>query len=327
MPIVKREDLLEDAAWALDVPVPERSHSALRQACCLCGEDEGEPVAVGEDFDDRERRGDSFLVLHCRACGVGYLGRPSSGHVGAANDGAHTEGAHTEGAHTDAGTVLRHRRVRRLLGRELQRGSVPARVLVIGDAAAASSFAMLLNDRKVAVDTLEHIDPSTTGGRIEPRGSRSDVAVVIDEAGRLEDPVEALATLRRCGCTRLFLVMDNFDARSCRVFRGRHWVGYDFPHRLFWFEPRAVRALVERAGFELESLRTVSAPDRWTRSTHRFLRDWSAPPWLANRFAGRAFGATVLASALEALATLSGAGSVLVATCRSRADEPTPVST
>jgi len=186
---------------------------------------------------------------------------------------------------------------------------------------------MLLNDRKVAVDTLEHIDPSTTGGRIEPRGSRYDVAVVIDEAGRLEDPVEALATLRRCGCTRLFLVMDNFDARSCRVFRGRHWVGYDFPHRLFWFEPRAVRALVERAGFELESLRTVSAPDRWTRSTHRFLRDWSAPPWLANRFAGRAFGATVLASALEALATLSGAGSVLVATCRSRADEPTPVST
>ena len=322
MPIVKREDLLEDAAWALDVPVPERSHSALRQACCLCGEDEGEPVAVGEDFDDRERRGDSFLVLHCRACGVGYLGRPSSGPVGAANDGAHTEGAHT-----DAGTVLRHRRVRRLLGRELQRGSVPARVLVIGDAAAASSFAMLLNDRKVAVDTLEHIDPSTTGGRIEPRGSRYDVAVVIDEAGRLEDPVEALATLRRCGCTRLFLVMDNFDARSCRVFRGRHWVGYDFPHRLFWFEPRAVRALVERAGFELESLRTVSAPDRWTRSTHRFLRDWSAPPWLANRFAGRAFGATVLASALEALATLSGAGSVLVATCRSRADEPTPVST
>ena len=317
MPILKREELIEDAAWTLDVPAPERSHPALRQACCLCGEDEGEPVAVGENFDDRERRGDSFLVLHCRACGVAYLGRPSSGHVGAAN----------EGAHTNAGALLRHRRTRTLLGRELQGRSVPARVLVIGDAAAASSFATLLSERTVAVDTLEHIDPSSTGGRIEPRGSRYDVAVVIEEAGRLEDPVEALATLGRGGCTRLVLVMDNFDARSCRVFRGRHWVGYDFPRRLFWFEPRAVRALVNRAGFELESLRTVSAPDRWTRSTHRFLRDWGAPPWLANRFAGRALGATVLASALEALATLSGAGSVLVATCRSRADEPTPVST
>ena len=317
MPILKREELIEDAAWVLDVPVPERSHPALRQACCLCGEDEGEPVAVGEDFDDRERRGDSFLVLHCGACGVAYLGRQSSDHVGAAN----------EGTHTDAAAVLRHRGTRALLERALQGRSVPARVLVIGDVAAASSFATLLNDRKVAVDTLEHIDPSSTGGRIEPRGSRYDVAVVIDEAGRLEDPVDALATLRRRGCTRLVLVMDNFDARSCRVFRGRHWVGYDFPRRLFWFEPRAVRALVNRAGFELESLRTVSAPDRWTRSAHRFLRDWGAPPWLANRFAGNAFGATVLASALEALATLSGAGSVLVATCRSRAGEPAPVST
>ena len=86
MPILKREELIEDAAWTLDVPAPERSHPALRQACCLCGEDEGEPVAVGEDFDDRERRGDSFLVLQCRACGVAYLGRPSSGHVGAANE-------------------------------------------------------------------------------------------------------------------------------------------------------------------------------------------------------------------------------------------------
>jgi hypothetical protein len=177
----------------------------------------------------------------------------------------------------------------------------------------------------VAADAFEHVDPSATGGRIEPRGSRYDIAVVIGEAERLADPVQALATLRRRGCTRVVLVMENFDARSCRAFRGRHWVGYDFPRRRYWFEPRAVRALVKQAGFELESLTTASAPDRWTRSTHRFLRDWGAPPWLANRFAGRAFGARVFASALEALAKVSGAGSVLVASCRSPACEPTPL--
>jgi hypothetical protein len=82
---------------------------------------------------------------------------------------------------------------------------------------------------------------------------------------------------------------------------------------------------VKQAGFEIESLRTASAPDRWTRSTHRFLRDWGAPSWLANRFAGRAFGARVFASALEGLANASGAGSVLVASCRSSANEPTPL--
>ena len=189
----------------------------------------------------------------------------------------------------------------------------------------ASVATLLYDTRSAAVDALEHIDPSATGGRIEPRGSRYDIAVIIGEAERLADPEQALATLRRRGCARLVLVMDNFDARSCRVFRGRHWVGYDFPRRLHWFEPRAVQALVKRAGFELESLETASAPDRWTRSAHRFLRDWGAPPWLANRFAGRAFAATVFASALESLARLSGAGSVLVASCRSSVDEPTPL--
>lgn len=317
MPILKGEGLIENTAWELEVPVLERAYPALPQACCLCGEDEGEPVAVGEDFDYRGQHGDSFIVLHCRACGVAYLGRQSSDRVRAVNDDART----------DAVAVLRHRGARKLLRRELRRGFLPARVLVVGDVAAANSVATMLYDRSAAVGTLEHIDPSSTGGRIESRGSHYDIAIVIDEAGKLADPVQALATLRRLGCMRLILVMDNFDARSCRVFRGRHWVGYDFPRRLYWFEPRAVHALVKRAGFELESLGTASAPDRWTRSTHRFLRDWGAPPWLANRFAGRAFGAMVFASALEALATLSGTGSIIVASCRSSTDEPTPVST
>jgi hypothetical protein len=316
MPILKREELIENATWAVDVPLSAAALPARRQGCCLCGEDEGEPVAVGEDFDDRGPRGDSFIVLHCVACGVAYLGSQSSAHLRAANDDQRT----------NAIALLRHRGARKVVRRELRRHSLPERVLVVGDDAAASSVAMLFDDDlSVAADTLEHIDPSSTGGRIEPRGSRYDIAVVIGEAERLADPVQALATLRRRGCTRVVLVMENFDARSCRVFRGRHWVGYDFPRRLYWFEPRAVRALVKRAGFELESLTTASAPDRWTRSTHRFLRDWGAPPWLANRFAGRAFAARMVAFALEALANASGAGSVLIASCRSLADEPIPL--
>jgi len=316
MSILKDEDLIENSPWALDVPAPERDLLALQQGCCLCGEDEGEPVAVGEDFDDPGPHGDSFIVLHCTACGVAYLGRRSADHARAASDTPRTH----------AVDVLRHRGARKLLLRELRRGSLPERVLVVGDAAAARAVAaMLYGGRSPAADALEHIDPSATGGRIEPRGARYDVAVIIDEVERLADPVQALATLRRQGCTRLVLVMDNFDARACRLFRGRHWVGYDFPRKLYWFEPRAVHALVRRAGFEVEWLGTASAPDRWTRSTHRFLRDWGAPPWLANRFAGRVSVASVFASALEALARLGGAGSVLVASCRPSANEPSPL--
>ena len=315
MSILKGDDLIVSSSWALGVPAPERVLPALQQGCCLCGEDEGEPVAVGEDFDDRGPRGDSFIVLHCVACGVAYLGRRSSDDARAASDAPRT----------DALEMLRHHGARKLLRRELRRGSAPERVLVVGDAAAASTVAtMLYGHRSPADEALEHIDPSSTGGRIEPRGADFDIAVVIGEVERLADPVQALATLRHRGCTRLVLVMDNFDARACRLFRGRHWVGYDFPRKLYWFEPRAVRALVTRAGFEVESVGTASAPDRWTRSTHRFLRDWSAPSWLANRFGGRAPVASVFASTLEALATLRGSGSVLVASCRSSANEPTP---
>ena len=128
MPVLKREDLTGNATWALDVSVSARADPALRQGCCLCGEDEGEPVAVGEDFDDRGPRGDSFIVLHCVACGVAYLGRQSSDYVRATHDALRT----------DALAALRHRGTRKLLRRALRRGSLPERVLVVGDDAAAS---------------------------------------------------------------------------------------------------------------------------------------------------------------------------------------------
>jgi SAM-dependent methyltransferase len=40
--------------------------------CCICGDEEADPVAVGQDFD-RETGGDSFLARRCRGCGLVYL--------------------------------------------------------------------------------------------------------------------------------------------------------------------------------------------------------------------------------------------------------------
>ena len=55
-------------------PAPEQTHPlALEPAsCCLCGNGDVEPLAVGEDFEDATTR-DSFLIVRCRQCGMVYL--------------------------------------------------------------------------------------------------------------------------------------------------------------------------------------------------------------------------------------------------------------
>src|SRR5687767_8526173 len=46
--------------------------------CCLCGVEEGAPVAVGEDFEYRTS-GDSFIAMRCAHCGLVYLNpRPAA---------------------------------------------------------------------------------------------------------------------------------------------------------------------------------------------------------------------------------------------------------
>jgi hypothetical protein len=59
---------------AQPAPAPEQTRRlALEPAsCCLCGNGEVEPLAVGEDFEDATTR-DSFLVVRCRQCGMVYL--------------------------------------------------------------------------------------------------------------------------------------------------------------------------------------------------------------------------------------------------------------
>ena len=41
-------------------------------ACCICGVDESEPIAVGEDFEYRTSP-DSFQAVRCQRCGLVYL--------------------------------------------------------------------------------------------------------------------------------------------------------------------------------------------------------------------------------------------------------------
>jgi hypothetical protein len=60
-------------------------------SCCLCDNGDIEPLAVGEDFEDRTAR-DSFLVVRCRQCGMVYLDPVPSpeGHDRLGTDGPNT---------------------------------------------------------------------------------------------------------------------------------------------------------------------------------------------------------------------------------------------
>ena len=51
---------------------PTASLSLVPARCCLCEDDDAEPVAVGEDFEYRTSP-DSFLAMRCRGCGLIYL--------------------------------------------------------------------------------------------------------------------------------------------------------------------------------------------------------------------------------------------------------------
>jgi hypothetical protein len=51
--------------------------------CCVCGDENADPIAVGEDFEYRTSA-DSFLAVHCRGCGLVYLNpRPAPRRAGA----------------------------------------------------------------------------------------------------------------------------------------------------------------------------------------------------------------------------------------------------
>jgi hypothetical protein len=105
-----------------------------------------------------------------------------------------------------------------------------------------------------------------------------------------------------------------------RLFRGRHWAGYDFPRHLTLFEARVLRRMAVEAGFQVERIATVGSPRTWVDSTFNLLQDWAALSWLtrpARRGSAIVHG---LAVPVEAVARLMGRGAWLEAVLRKPGD-------
>lgn len=296
--------------------------------CPLCGVEEGEPIAVGSDFA-LATSPESFLALGCPACGLVYLNpRPAAETRPELHPSGYFCGsmAGTGTARGSARDAVRH------LVRRCHFAGPDARVLELGYGNALYAAEV----RRVGLPTwvVEAVTPHDSlvrSGRqedlvvhrgraksLEAAGVAYDLALVFHGLEHCKSPLEELRVVRRLlhPGGRLAILAWNAESAVGRLFRGRHWAGYDFPRHACVFNQHSLRRLADEAGLVVERLVAVRAPEMWAQSAGNFLGDWGAPSWLSRSARRGSFPFRGLASLAESVAGLSGKGARLEAMLR-----------
>lgn len=112
---------------------------------------------------------------------------------------------------------------------------------------------------------------------------------------------------------RAVLIASNADSSCCRIFRGRHWTGYQYPHTRQNFSPDAIRRLGESAGLTVRSVTTIFASDAWLMSLSNWFADWGTNASIVKLITARWGIPQLIASAFEGISLSRGRGSLLVA--------------
>jgi SAM-dependent methyltransferase len=278
-------------------------------ACPLCGGDDPEPIAVGEDRSYRTTR-DTLLVVSCTSCGVFYLNpRPVPSNRSSLYPSAYFRPAdHPRSADRLVRSALR-------FGLKSLR-SVPRRVLEVAYGARVhSDLLRRALPSECAVEILtQHEELARDGhaaGCVVRTGAAGalgdappyDLILLFHSLEHCEAPVEELTALGRHlqQGGRLLVLTPNAESAVCRRFQGRHWSGYDFPRHPCLYGPRALRRLAAHSGLEVERLGSLGDSAMWADSVENFLSDWKASSWVT----GAARGATRAGAEVAALA---GAG-------------------
>lgn len=145
-----------------------------------------------------------------------------------------------------------------------------------------------------------------------------DLIFMIQTIEHVERPDEVLAgiyrLLKKNG--RLVIITDNTGSIDFKLFKRSYWGGYHFPRHLNLFNKRSLSFLGERAGFEIERIRTIVSPVNWVYSIHNLLVGRKAPRWWINRFTLRSTVSLSIFTGLDFVLQKMGKGALLEATFR-----------
>jgi len=315
-------DLAADARPCLDL---------VEVRCCVCGEDDIDPLAVGEDFEYGTSP-DTFLAVRCRGCGLVYLkSRPSLKDLPRIYPPNYHAFAFSEEQFGLVYGVRRRLEARRVLSWCRGLGD-EARILDVG---CGDGFHLrLLRDfgnpswKLEGIDSSEHaVQRTTRAGLTVHRGDVEtlelpegifDLALLIQTIEHVADPPGVLRAIRRLlkPGGRLVVVTDNTGSLDFRLFRGRHWGGYHFPRHWNLFDAETLRTLARNVDMEVVSLTTAVSPVNWVYSVRNALVDWGSPAWLVNRFSLRSPGSLAVFTLFDALHQMAGKGALLRAILR-----------
>ena len=295
-------------------------------ACCICGDVNGKPVGVGEDFEYHTTP-HSFLAVRCPVCDLIYLDpRPTAASLSVIYPDEYHAFAFDEEQFGLVHKVRSRLEARRLLraGRGLPTN---AQVLDVG---CGDGFHLdLLRKHGPQRWQLHGVDTDSRAvAAARRRGlaveecpvessalelSSIDFALCIQTIEHVGDPVailRAIGGLLKPG-GRLYLITDNTGSPDFKITKGRHWGGYHFPRHWNLFNKTSMRKLAPAAGLEVEKLSTTASPVNWTYSIRKTLVDWNAPKWMVNRFSLKAAPALAVFTAVDTAFTLIGRGALL----------------
>ena len=307
-----------------DHPVPPLAMESV--GCCLCGQQNGAPVGIGEDFEYRTSD-QSFLAVRCPTCDLVYLDpRPTASELGRiypdryhafAFDREQFGLVHRVRSRLEAHRLLRAGRglppTARVLDvgcgdgfhLDLLRRHGPAGWQLLGvDIDARAVAAARRRNLDVRLGTVENADIEV--GSI-------DLALCIQTIEHVADPVAvltAIASLLRPG-GRVYLITDNTDSPDFRVAKGRHWGGYHFPRHWNLFNRASMRRLGERSGLDVRTLGTTTSPVNWTYTVRNWLDDWGAPRWLVEQFSLKTAPSLALFTVVDSAFTVARRGALL----------------
>lgn len=145
-----------------------------------------------------------------------------------------------------------------------------------------------------------------------------DLIFMIMTIEHVEKPVEVLRAIHRLlkKGGRLVIVTDNTNSLDFKFFKNSHWGGYHFPRHWNLFNHHSLSKLGEKAGYEIEHLRTIISPVNWVYSIHNTLVDWKKPNWLINSFTLKSTVSLTIFTALDFVLQKFGKGALLEARMR-----------